>query len=56
MADRDDRLRPGRLLLLGGLLALVFLLLTVLVAVRFGPELLAAIRDLVGVLSAGTAG
>jgi hypothetical protein len=35
MADTpDDPLRPGRLLLLGGLLALVFLLLLVMVVVR----------------------
>ena len=31
---RDDPLRPGRLILLGGLLALVLLLLLVMVAVR----------------------
>jgi hypothetical protein len=30
----DDPLRPGRLLLLGGLLALVFLLLLVMLVVR----------------------
>jgi len=33
-AQNDDPLRPGRLLLLGGLLALVFLLLLVMLAVR----------------------
>jgi hypothetical protein len=33
-AQSDDPLRPGRLLLLGGLLALVFLLLLVMLAVR----------------------
>ncbi|MFB6302792.1 MAG: hypothetical protein ABEH78_08035 [Haloferacaceae archaeon] len=34
-----DRLRPSRLLILAGLLALVFLLLLILVAARFGPLL-----------------
>ena len=33
-ATADDPLRPGRLLLLGGLLALVFLLLLVMLVVR----------------------
>lgn len=35
-----DKLRPSRLLILAGLLGVVFLLLLVLVAVRFGPLLL----------------
>ncbi|MFB6161132.1 MAG: hypothetical protein ABEJ61_08150 [Haloferacaceae archaeon] len=55
MAERDDRLRPGRLLLLGALLAVVFLLLIVLLVVTFGPEALAAVRDAVGVLWTGLA-
>ena len=33
-AESDDPLRPGRLLLLGGLLAIVFLLLFVMIAVQ----------------------
>lgn len=33
-ARRDDPLRPGRLILLGGLLVVVLLLLLVMVAVR----------------------
>lgn len=33
-AQRDDPLRPGRLILLGGLLVVVLLLLLVMVAVR----------------------
>lgn len=34
-----DKLRPSRLIILAGLLGLVFLLLLVLVAARFGPLL-----------------
>jgi len=33
----DDRIRPTRLLLLGGLLVVVFLLLLALAVVRLGP-------------------
>lgn len=43
-----DRVRPGRLLLLVGLLGLIFLLLLVLAAARFGPEVVEALRGVLG--------
>lgn len=48
MADAD-RIRPTRLLALVGLLGLIFLLLLVLVAVRFGPEVVEALRGALGI-------
>lgn len=48
MADAD-RIRPTRLLALVGLLGLIFLLLLILAAVRFGPDVVDAVRGLLGV-------
>lgn len=45
----EERLRPNRLILLIGLLALIFLLLMVLAAVRFGPGVVEAVRGALGV-------
>jgi hypothetical protein len=42
----SDALRPARLLALGVLLAVVFLLLLVMVAVRLGPGVLEWLRGL----------
>jgi hypothetical protein len=50
MAERDDGLRPGRLLLLGALLVVVFLIMIVLAVVTFGPDVVEAVRGLADTL------
>lgn len=40
----ERKLRPGRLVVLAGLLGLVFLLLLVLAAVRLGPTIVELVR------------